>query len=265
MPSAPLPFFAAVHATHVPPQAVLQQAPSEQWPLEQSASSEHNLPEPQGFAHDPPPPQYTSVSAPFLEPGWSRVTTRDNEEVRRLDIAMNDPDGMRLGERLARFTYIRCRLLRREHTTLVEHRFEIRALEVLHDDERRPCLEPAHVEHRGDVTTPQLRDGARLAEEALHALHVAKHRRQHELDGADLVEIDVRGRDDDPHRADAEHALDAVLPGEDLADPYRGDADAPPVGLAVGPPEIVTGRPSEARCSRRSRIHRCSRTLAPDP
>ena len=47
---------------------------------------------------------------------------------------------------------------------------------------------------------------------------------QYELDRDLLIELDVRRGDDDPHAAHAEHALDAVLAGEDVAFAYGGFA-----------------------------------------
>ena len=165
---------------------------------------------------------------------WQAPRARGEEEIGRLDVAVNDPSGVRLGEGLARLAHIRRRLLRREDAALIEHRLQVGSLEVLHDDEGRAGLEPPHVVHRRDMPAVQPRDRARLAEEALHALHVAEHRRQHELDGAQLEEIDVRRRDDDAHGPDAEDALDAVLAGEDLTDPHgrrrRGASRWPPRG-----------------------------------
>src|SRR5690242_17232899 len=69
-PSAPPPFFAAVHATHAPVQAVLQHTPSAQWPLAQSVSALYCLPCAQVVPQVPaaPPPQSTSVSVPFFVP-----------------------------------------------------------------------------------------------------------------------------------------------------------------------------------------------------
>ena len=69
-PSEPLPFFAAVHATHAPVHAVLQHTPSVQKPLVQSVLSLHCLPCAQVVPHVSlaPPPQSTSVSVPFCDP-----------------------------------------------------------------------------------------------------------------------------------------------------------------------------------------------------
>jgi hypothetical protein len=43
-PSAPLPFFAALHAKQVAPQALLQQTPSTQYPETQSDAAVHATP-----------------------------------------------------------------------------------------------------------------------------------------------------------------------------------------------------------------------------
>jgi hypothetical protein len=65
-PSEPLPFFAAVHAWHVPVHAELQHTPSAQLALWQSPPAAQCLAIPQ--AGQVPPPQSMSVSAPFLTP-----------------------------------------------------------------------------------------------------------------------------------------------------------------------------------------------------
>jgi hypothetical protein len=90
-------------------------------------------------------------------------------------------------------------------------------LEVLHDHVRRAVLERAHVDHARDVLALDLHRRPRLAREAGDRLGVAERLGQEELERDLLVELDVVRGDDDPHPADAEDALDAVLAGEDVA------------------------------------------------
>ena len=58
--------------------------------------------------------------------------------------------------------------------------------------------------------------GARLAKESLNGVFVRERLVAHELDGHELIELDVARSDDDAHAARAEHPLDPVLPGEQI-------------------------------------------------
>src|SRR5262249_53905236 len=70
----------------------------------------------------------------------------------------------------------------------------------------------AHPRH---VLALEPRRRLRLAEEALG--HLLRGAGEEELDGDLGAQVDVRGRDDHPHPAPAEDALDAVLAREDFA------------------------------------------------
>ncbi len=74
--------------------------------------------------------------------------------------------------------------------------------------------------HARDVLALDLDRGARLAREAGDGLGVAERLGQEELEGDLLVELDVVRRDDDAHAAHAEHPLDAVLAGQNVALAY---------------------------------------------
>ena len=80
-----------------------------------------------------------------------------------------------------------------------------------------PVLELTHVGDARDVLALDPRGGPGLADEAADRLGVGERLGEQELEGDPLVELDVAGRDDDPHAAGAEHALDAVLAGDDVA------------------------------------------------
>ena len=98
-----------------------------------------------------------------------------------------------------------------------QHLSEVDPRQVLHDDVRRAVLERADVEHLGDVLARQGGSGARLALEAADRGAVRRGLAAHELDGDLLTELHVTRGDDDAHPADAEHPLDLVLRGDDLA------------------------------------------------
>ena len=100
-----------------------------------------------------------------------------------------------------------------------------------------PRLELPRVEHSNDVIAPDLDRRLRLADESRDGIGLHRHVRREELHRDPLVELQVHRRDDDPHPADAEHALDAVLPGEQLAGLRDARGHARPlgdVGLRVG-------------------------------
>src|SRR5262249_41035804 len=68
-----------------------------------------------------------------------------------------------------------------------------------------------------DVLALDLDGGARLASEPRHGLWIRERLREQELHRDALVQLDVPPGDDDAHAADAEHLVDAVLPGEHVA------------------------------------------------
>ena len=115
-----------------------------------------------------------------------------------------------------------------QRAPLLEVRREVRAHEVLHHHVGRAVLQLAHVDHPRDVVALEARRRARLAQEALH--HLAARAGEEELDGHLLPQRDVRRRHDHAHAALPEHALDAVLAGEDLP---LGDRRSRRLGLLV--------------------------------
>lgn len=67
------------------------------------------------------------------------------------------------------------------------------------------------------MLTLDARSGARLALEASDRVWVLERLRQEDLDGDELVEIEVSRGHDDTHAAGADLALEAILAGDDLA------------------------------------------------
>ena len=65
------------------------------------------------------------------------------EEVRRLEVAVDDAERVRLGDRLAGLEHEVDRLLDGQRAALLEPRGEVPALEVLHHHVRRAVLERA--------------------------------------------------------------------------------------------------------------------------
>ena len=139
------------------------------------------------------------------------------EEVLGLQIAMDDAERMRLGERFARLDDVVHDVADRQRRLLVDEGAQGRAAQELHHHVRCAVGERTDVDDACDVLAPEAHDGAGFAEEALERLAAAERVRTHELDGHDLPELHVLGSDDDTHTARPDHAVDAVLPREDLA------------------------------------------------
>jgi hypothetical protein len=93
-----------------------------------------------------------------------------HEDVVRLDVAVNDPFLVRLGQSIARMRRDAHRV-GGEHRAARDHGGERVALDELHGDEERVALLVDRVDG-GDVRMVELRDRARLAQEALFPLTV---------------------------------------------------------------------------------------------
>ena len=130
---------------------------------------------------------------------------------------MDDAERVRLGDGLARLEHVVDRARHVERALFVDRLREVGALEVLHHHEGRAALERADIEHAGDVLALQLDGGPGLAREPADDLGVLEGIGEQELEGDELLELEVLGRDDQPHAALAEDVLDPVLAGEDVA------------------------------------------------
>ncbi len=132
-----------------------------------------------------------------------------DEQVRRLEIAMDDACRVRLGERDACLHHVldggrhRQRLLR-------DRAREVRAVEDLHHHVRRVGLEPAHVEYATHVLGAQMHHRARLANEAIDDRRISGHLVAQQLDRDAVAELEVRRRHHDAHPAGAEDLIDPV-------------------------------------------------------
>jgi hypothetical protein len=95
------------------------------------------------------------------------------------------------------------------------------ALQVLHDEERRPVVlaDVVHVDHVGVVDAP---GSLRLADEALHGALVRGELGQHPLERHALAGEGVSRRVHSAHAALADHVLDAVLAGNNVTGPRHG-------------------------------------------
>jgi hypothetical protein len=151
-----------------------------------------------------------------LHPGAAADGSRE-EEVLRLEIAVNDARGVRLGHRLASLGDVLGDHLDGERARVAQHGAEIRAFQVLHDHVGRARLQRPHVEHLGGVLALELHRRARLANEARDRVLVAERLVPHELDGDALIQLLVPRCDDHPHAPHAQDALHAILAREEVA------------------------------------------------
>ena len=134
---------------------------------------------------------------------------------------MNDVELMGGGDRVARLEHVVHGLHEIELTARDDLLLEIGSLEVLHDHVRHAGRQHPDVGHAAHVIGLDARRRTRLAEEARDRLVPrAEAVLDQELDRDDLVEGRVPRRHDEPHRADADHALDAVLV-DDVTDVHR--------------------------------------------
>ncbi|EYF02008.1 Hypothetical protein CAP_7626 [Chondromyces apiculatus DSM 436] len=167
------------------------------------------------------------------------VVAAGEEEVRRLEVAVDDAEGMGFGHGVASLQDVVGDVGGGDGAALAGEAAQIAAFEVLHDDVRDAGFEAADVVHLGDVLALELHDGAGFAEEALDSDGVLALGVVHQLEGAHFVEVEVGGGDDGAHAADAKHVVDAVLARDHGAD---GNGGAPRVGhRCCMPPWDIVG------------------------
>ncbi len=130
---------------------------------------------------------------------------------------MDDPQRVRLGQRLACLEHPVDDVRDGEPGVRLDDGREILTLQVLHDHVRSARLERTHIEHPHAVLAPDADGRLGLPEEPLHYLFVLEHLGQQELDGHPLVELQVPRSHHGPHAAEANDALDPVLAEDDVA------------------------------------------------
>src|SRR5262249_37629043 len=142
------------------------------------------------------------------------------EEIRRLEIAVNDPERMRARERVDGLEQIRTGLADLEPAAASQDAIKVLAVEVLHDDVRGAVDERTDIEDPHDVLTLHARGRARLAYEPLRGKAAGRIGAQ-KLERDALVQRYVaRGIDDAP-RALTQHPLENVLVSNHLAELER--------------------------------------------
>jgi hypothetical protein len=143
------------------------------------------------------------------------VATRQ-EEVRRLDVAVDERQRVRFGEPLARFEHEPNGLGRSERTDSSEKRFEPDAFEPFHDEVRFAALERAHVVHPRDVLSLEERCRTRFVHETHHEFRVALEVRANDLQRHLRFESQVGRLEHDPHTAFADELADSITAADEV-------------------------------------------------
>ena len=177
------------------------------------------------------------------------VAARGDKDVGRLDIAMDDPGGVRGVQGVSNLHADRQQRLDVETATIGYARLQRGALQILHGDEGAAVLF-ADVMNRADVGMIQRRRGPGLALKAVHGLAVPSQFVGHELERDEAMEPRVFRFVDDAHAAATELLDDAIV------------GDRLPHGSAVACRQViglVAGHFFGGDLNRRSRQERASR------
>ena len=126
------------------------------------------------------------------------------EQIRRLEIAMDDAERVRVREPLERLQRVVDGVADRQLMLEPQELLEIAPVEPLHHHVRQAVDEHADVHHARDVRAVDARRGARLGEEPLDDLRQARQLRREELHRDRLVEQHVVRCKHDRHPAFAE-------------------------------------------------------------
>jgi hypothetical protein len=144
------------------------------------------------------------------------VGLRREKEVRRLQVAMDEAEPVRLGDGFHPLEHVVDRLCDRQRLALLEEIAEVRPRQVLHHHVRETVFQRADVHHADHVGALEVDRRTGLAEKPAHRLRPDGEVAAQHLDGDLLTELDVAGGEDDPHSAGAEHALDLELAADDV-------------------------------------------------
>src|SRR5262249_50257894 len=135
-----------------------------------------------------------------------------------LEIAMNDPEPVRLSNACARLNDVRDGLADRKLGRATERGREIMTFEELHDDDGAAVLRVFEVHDASDEATPELSRCTRLAGHAGVPVGAAVDRRLQHLEGDFSLRGDVHRLEDNAHSALPELTNDSVFPEHDIAD-----------------------------------------------
>ena len=131
------------------------------------------------------------------------------QDVLRLDVAVHDRVRVRGAERAGDLDRVRQRLVDRQPAEPPDAVLERLALDVLEDDVR-PVVVLARVDHADDVRMRELRDGARLTPEAFELVGILLHLAVQELDRHPALEVHVEGPIDRRHPSRADLGVEPI-------------------------------------------------------
>src|SRR5262249_54286255 len=140
----------------------------------------------------------------------------DEEEVVRLDVAVNDPEVVRLGQRLAALADDAEDAHRLHPAVAVDGRAYRLAIEELHGHEEQALAGLAEIEETHRVRVLELRAGLGLVDEAANPLGILGDLGVQNLDGDNAVDGNLAGLVDHAHSALADAINDLVRIGKDL-------------------------------------------------
>ncbi len=136
-----------------------------------------------------------------------------DHDVLRLEVPVDDPQTMGLGQSLAELLGDRDGPAYAERARLADEPLQVLARNILHGDEGR-ALGPAQVEHPADVAVTDLPGEFQLVRETLDRLPIEGDLRLEELEGDLLLDVGVVDLVDASHAAVAQFLDDLVAAGE---------------------------------------------------
>ena len=165
------------------------------------------------------------------EVGHLRRSALVEQNVVRLDVAVDDLELVRVGERAGDLDREDERAPHRECADPLDRGLEVLPCDVLEDDELA-AVPLAAVDDGDHVRMGQARDRPCLAPEAFHVFGVARVVLVEDLDGHTPLEHGVVRPIDARHAALADELLELVAVGNQLSDPHRHSvAPTAPPGL----------------------------------
>ena len=138
-----------------------------------------------------------------------RVAAAGDEHIRRLDVAVDDPGGVRRLQRVGDLDRERQQQIDLERAP-GDAMLQRRPVEELHDEERAAVV-LADIVDGADVGVVQRRCGARLAAESLQGLGIVGEVGRQELQRDEALQPRILGFVDDAHAAAAQLLDDAVV------------------------------------------------------
>jgi hypothetical protein len=145
------------------------------------------------------------------------------EQIRRFQIAMHDPQAVRFRDRFTRLQQVIDRLGQRQLLFALAQLRQILALQVLHDDEGLPVFQRARIENANHVVTLDPDGGSRLADQTRCQLRRIGVLTAHQLDRHSLLQLHVLRRKHHAHAPFAQHGLEPIFAQKQATDRRNGE------------------------------------------